>query len=366
MQKTMVILNINKHIQQNSEGYLSEKCVLSLIAIALLLCSVPVMAADTKVTVDGKPVVFDVEPVVIEGYTLVPLRAIVESLGAEVGWTDETKQITITKDGMVNTLFVDKATADKTLADGSKSTISLAVSLKIIDGRVMVPARYIAESLGAKVDWIAENRTVVISTIPAGAASAHEDPTSQSQASTSPTPTPTQAPKLNTYSGTGDDVIQISSADSMSVLYIEGNQESRHFAVKGLDENDKSTGLFVNTTAPYKGITLDAKASTRKLAISATGEWKIEVRPTSSCRTPESGQTISGNGDEVILINGGSSLRIEGNSEAGHFAVKAYNDAGKYDLPVKTTDAYNGKVMLKNKPVLLEVVAVGKWSISVE
>jgi hypothetical protein len=33
---------------------------------------------------------------------------------------------------------------------------------QIIDGRVMVPARFIAEPLGATVEWDGENRTVII------------------------------------------------------------------------------------------------------------------------------------------------------------------------------------------------------------
>jgi len=36
------------------------------------------------------------------------------------------------------------------------------VSPQIIDGRVMVPARFIAEPLGATVEWDGENRIVII------------------------------------------------------------------------------------------------------------------------------------------------------------------------------------------------------------
>jgi len=49
-----------------------------------------------KVTVDGKPVVFDVAPVVIEGRNLVPVRTILNAFGADVKWDGTTQSITIT------------------------------------------------------------------------------------------------------------------------------------------------------------------------------------------------------------------------------------------------------------------------------
>jgi hypothetical protein len=50
-----------------------------------------------KATVDGKTVIMDVAPKIENQRTLVPLRFISEALGAEVGWDDKTKTVTIVR-----------------------------------------------------------------------------------------------------------------------------------------------------------------------------------------------------------------------------------------------------------------------------
>ncbi|MTI54741.1 copper amine oxidase N-terminal domain-containing protein [Geosporobacter ferrireducens] len=110
-----------------------------------------------KVSVDGTILNFDVNPTVIEGRTLVPLRAIFEALGAEIEWENTTKTVTATKEDIKITLEIGSKYAT---VNGEEK--ELEVEGKIIDDRAMVPARFIAESLGASVEWNAEEKTVVI------------------------------------------------------------------------------------------------------------------------------------------------------------------------------------------------------------
>ena len=51
-----------------------------------------------SVTVDNVAVEFDLNPVIIEGHTLVPVRAVFEQAGATVTWDQPTQTATITKD----------------------------------------------------------------------------------------------------------------------------------------------------------------------------------------------------------------------------------------------------------------------------
>ena len=51
-------------------------------------------SSEITATIDGRPVYFDVAPQKINGRVMVPLRAIFEGLGAEVGWEDSTQTIT--------------------------------------------------------------------------------------------------------------------------------------------------------------------------------------------------------------------------------------------------------------------------------
>jgi len=113
-----------------------------------------------KVKIDGKPIVFDVPPIIKQGTTLVPLRAIFEKLGAEVKWDAKTRTVTGIKGNKKVVLKLDETLAS---VDGQKTVLSVpATSIK---GRTMVPVRFISESLGANVKWDGITRTCEISSI---------------------------------------------------------------------------------------------------------------------------------------------------------------------------------------------------------
>lgn len=117
---------------------------------------------DIKVKVDGKELSFDQPPVILNGRTLVPLRAIFEALGAEVEWDSETKSITATKDNVAVLLVVDLAVITSGTIGGTANSTVLDSAPTIINGRTMVPARAIAEAFDCTVDWNSSERTVVI------------------------------------------------------------------------------------------------------------------------------------------------------------------------------------------------------------
>lgn len=111
----------------------------------------------TKLTIDGVEVKTDVSPIIVDGRTLVPLRVMLESIGATVDWNNDTQAITSTKgsDKIVLTIGNTKAYVnnDECLLD---------VPAQIINGRTMVPARFIAESMNYNVNWNASGNTVEI------------------------------------------------------------------------------------------------------------------------------------------------------------------------------------------------------------
>lgn len=76
-----------------------KKFLSATMASLMLLGSAAAVSADDtiKVILDGSELTFDVPPQVIEGRTLVPLRVIFEALGAEVNWDGETRTVTATK-----------------------------------------------------------------------------------------------------------------------------------------------------------------------------------------------------------------------------------------------------------------------------
>ncbi len=110
-----------------------------------------------KVMVNEKEVVFDVPPRILNGRTLIPVRSVFESLGAEVLWEESTGTISILKDSNVIKLNVGSKWAYL-----DQKQVMLDVPVSIIDGRAMVPVRFIAEELGFKVIWNGEKRAVFI------------------------------------------------------------------------------------------------------------------------------------------------------------------------------------------------------------
>lgn len=109
------------------------------------------------VTYNGKKILFDQIPVYENRRTLVPLRAIFETLGASVSWDGATQTVTAVKDNTTVSLTLDNAVAKK-----NGETITLDVPAKAINGRTMVPVRFIADSFGVNVDWDADFQRVVL------------------------------------------------------------------------------------------------------------------------------------------------------------------------------------------------------------
>ncbi|MCX7746047.1 MAG: copper amine oxidase N-terminal domain-containing protein [Clostridia bacterium] len=105
-----------------------------------------------KVFCDGATIDFgkydNVEPLIADGRTMVPVRALAESLGATVGWDPGKRLITITLDEKVINLTLDSAEA---FVSGNK--IKLDVPAKAINGRTMIPLRFVSENMDRKVNW---------------------------------------------------------------------------------------------------------------------------------------------------------------------------------------------------------------------
>ena len=104
-----------------------------------------------------RPLQTDVEPVIIQGRTMVPLRGIFEALEIEVEYNAKTRTITGTKGETRIQLAVDST---ETTVNGKK--VDLDVPATVIEGRTMVPVRFVAESTGQKVDWDPVQRRVTI------------------------------------------------------------------------------------------------------------------------------------------------------------------------------------------------------------
>lgn len=112
---------------------------------------------EIKAFVNGKHPVFDVPPVIKSGRTLVPIRAISQSLGATVTWNPEDQTAIIVKDGVEIKLVLNEV---KAYIDGKE--IELDVPSSSINGRIVVPLRFISEAFDSVVKWEDETDSVII------------------------------------------------------------------------------------------------------------------------------------------------------------------------------------------------------------
>jgi len=118
-----------------------------------------------KMVVNGKEMEVDpgrnTTPVVVKNRTLVPIRAIIESMGGTIGWDSKERRVDITLKDKTIKLWIDKLEGE---VNGEKKPLEVAPS--IIKERTMLPLRFVTENLGATLEWDQVQRKAVIRYIP--------------------------------------------------------------------------------------------------------------------------------------------------------------------------------------------------------
>lgn len=140
-----------------------RKKALTILTVFMLLFSfIGIAEAAPTVNLNGNQLSLDVPPVVENGRTLVPLRAIFEALGANVYWHPDTNTIKALKGSTIITLQVDSTIAYVDYVE--KTEVQLDTPVRVINGRTLVPLRFVSEALGAKVEWDGNNNIAYINT----------------------------------------------------------------------------------------------------------------------------------------------------------------------------------------------------------
>jgi hypothetical protein len=113
-------------------------------------------------TASSSSIVLDAPPVIVEGRTLVPIRAVVESLGGTVAWDAASQTVTISLDGTKLKLVIGKSSASVNGKSMPIDSTNPKVVPQILNSRTMLPLRFVAESLGADVQWEGSTQTITI------------------------------------------------------------------------------------------------------------------------------------------------------------------------------------------------------------
>jgi plastocyanin len=119
----------------------------------------PVMQVDTvRISIDDTGAV----PVIIQGRTMLPVRAIVEALGGTVTWDAVRRAVGVVLGTRTLELVIARSLAT---VNGTSVAIDPANTLVvpvIVKGRTMLPVRFVGEQLGATVDWAPATQIVTL------------------------------------------------------------------------------------------------------------------------------------------------------------------------------------------------------------
>ena len=132
--------------------------------VAAVLLSLSALSADlppVTVTVDGELVAFDQPPVIVDGRTLIPVRAVVEKLGFLVFWHEESETVVIVTDKDAPAAIVTDPGVHVTV---NGELVAFDVPPQVIGGRTLIPIRAVCEKLGCTVGWDEATQRVSVET----------------------------------------------------------------------------------------------------------------------------------------------------------------------------------------------------------
>ena len=133
----------------------NRKTIAALTALTMLTAPSAALAADISVFVDGIGQNDEVSPYLKSGRTLVPLRGVLETLGATVSWNQAEQTAVVSKGERSVVLTVGSRAVT---VNGEKGMLDIAPELR--NGRLMVPFRTVLEAFGAAVKWDSVNSAV--------------------------------------------------------------------------------------------------------------------------------------------------------------------------------------------------------------
>lgn len=123
----------------------------------LMQTEIKVAIGQRTAYIDGQAVSLDVAPIIINGRTMVPVRFIGEAFGAEFLWDGATRKVTYLQGKNKIEIYVDKQ-----LATVNGKNIILDTAPLILEGRTLVPLRFVSEHMDALVEWDGQTQTVMI------------------------------------------------------------------------------------------------------------------------------------------------------------------------------------------------------------
>lgn len=136
------------------------KTLLVLGLIILLGSSISMASSNLEIILDGENVTTLATPIIKDGRTLIPIRSILEKMGAKVDWDGDTRTIIVSKDNKVVTLKVDSRLVK--YRDGKEIYALSDVAPVLVGDDSYAPLRLITNAIGVDIQWDGPTNTVKI------------------------------------------------------------------------------------------------------------------------------------------------------------------------------------------------------------
>lgn len=183
-----------------------------------------------NVFVDNEKIESPIPPVVLSnGRSIVSVREIFESVGADVLWTaGEPSRVLICRDADIVSLALDD---DVALVNGKEVKMDAEAKLVAYNGigKTMVPVRFVAQTLGMNVDYVEKSNSILINT----------PPTPTPTPTPMPTPTPTVKPTVKPTIKPTATPKPLKSVDAISYAEFEGKVTVQIALSAPIDDYDR-------------------------------------------------------------------------------------------------------------------------------
>lgn len=135
-----------------------KKRIISIAALIALMTAFPAKAdREISVYLDGTKILFDADPIIIDGRTLVPMRSLFEAFGTNVTWNPDTRTATASKIGNIVQIPIDEYYISR-----CSVKIPIDVAATIINDYTYIPLRAVGESFDCTVWWDDDTSSVNI------------------------------------------------------------------------------------------------------------------------------------------------------------------------------------------------------------
>jgi hypothetical protein len=329
----------------------------AIFAAAVLLAaamSVPVSSralaqSAIGVYIDGQPVSFDMPPMMMQGRVLVPLRGIFERLGATVNYDARTQHIVALRGTQTVELTIGSSQARV-----NDTPALLDVPALAVNGRTMVPLRFISEALGASVQWVEASRTILIGSPGAAAPPPPASPPPQ------PQPQPQAQPQ--TLSGR---LVAVSTGDNPRIVVRAGDQDRTVTVTPGTAifrfNAETNSGGSAPLGALRKGdqVAVDVNAQNQATKIMATYRVPAAGKITG---VNSSNRTVTLADGRTYVVLPDADITLDGN--AADFSAIQPQRIARFSVIEGTNQAYEVRVAVPTASAPPAPVAVTAPTIS--